>query len=115
MADYVVIEEDQLEQDLHSASLQGHRYPGTSVSVILVDMPPGGRVRLHRHPYPEIFIVHEGQATFTVGEATLEVRSRRVVIAAAGVPHAFVNSGDTTLRQTDIHLSDRFVTEWLED
>jgi hypothetical protein len=26
-----------------------------------------------------------------------------------------VNSGTTRLRQVDIHASDRFVTEWLED
>ena len=29
-------------------------------------------------------------------------------------PHAFVNSGAGILRQIDIHLSPRFVTEWLE-
>jgi hypothetical protein len=25
-----------------------------------VDMPPGGAVRLHKHPYREIFIVQQG-------------------------------------------------------
>jgi mannose-6-phosphate isomerase-like protein (cupin superfamily) len=33
----------------------------------------------------------------------------------AGVPHKFVNTGAGRLRQIDIHASERFVTEWLED
>lgn len=32
----------------------------------------------------------------------------------AGQAHGFVNSGQSTLRQVDVHLSPRFVTEWLE-
>jgi hypothetical protein len=37
-----------------------------------------------------------------------------VVVALAGEPHAFVNSGDGPLRSVNIHASPRFVTEWLE-
>ena len=77
-------------------------------------MAPGKGVRLHRHPYVEIFVVDEGEATFTVGEATVVVAAPKVVFAAANIPHRFVNSGLVVLRQTDIHLSGRFVTEWLE-
>ena len=86
---------------------------GTSVSFIVVDMPPGAGVRLHRHPYAEIFIVQEGRATFTVGSSTLEVVAPRTLIAPANVAHAFVNAGDTRLKQVDIHLSPNFITEWL--
>jgi len=28
---------------------------------------------------------------------------------------SFINSGEGKLRQVDIHLSKRFITEWLED
>jgi mannose-6-phosphate isomerase-like protein (cupin superfamily) len=31
----------------------------------------------------------------------------------AGQPHRFVNSGSGRLRQIDIHLNSRYVTEWL--
>jgi hypothetical protein len=40
------------------------RLLGVSVSVIVVDAPPGGGPRLHRHPYEEVFVVQEGSATF---------------------------------------------------
>ena len=38
-----------------------------------------------------------------------------VVIGPAGVPHTFVNSGEGTLRQINIHPSAEVITEWLED
>ena len=85
------------------------------LSVIFVDAPPGSGPTLHRHPYPEVFIVQEGTATYTVGEATFTVRGGQVAIAPTGMPHKFTNSGDGPLRQIDIHCNDRFVTEWLEE
>jgi mannose-6-phosphate isomerase-like protein (cupin superfamily) len=86
-----------------------------NVSFIVVAAPPGGGPRLHRHPYEEVFVVQEGTATFTAGEETIEVGGGQVVVVPAGVAHKFVNSGAARLRQVDIHASDRFVTEWLED
>jgi len=85
----------------------------TGVSFILVDMPPGGSVRLHRHPYDEIFIVQEGCASFTLGASTIEVIAPRTLVGPANVPHGFVNVGDVRLKQVDIHLSPKFITEWL--
>jgi hypothetical protein len=35
-------------------------------------MPPGGFVRLHKHPYKEIFIIQESVATFIVDSTVLE-------------------------------------------
>ena len=96
-----------------SSDFEGYLYGGAPVSIIFVDVPPGGGPRLHRHPYLEIFIVHEGVAAFTVGDAAYEVTAGQIVVAPADVPHAFVNTGAGSLRQTDIHCSDRFMTEWL--
>jgi mannose-6-phosphate isomerase-like protein (cupin superfamily) len=62
---------------------------------------------LHKHPYEEIFVTLEGEATFTVGDATIEVSAGQIVVAPAGVPHKFVNSGSGPLRQVDIHPSGR--------
>ncbi|HYZ27811.1 MAG TPA: cupin domain-containing protein [Thermoleophilaceae bacterium] len=87
---------------------------GAGVCVIVVEMEPGGRVRLHRHPYEEVFVVREGEATFTLGDEERVVRAPDVVVAPAGVPHGFANNGDQVLRQVDIHVSPRFDTEWLE-
>ena len=93
---------------------QGYHHDA-SVSFIVVDAPPGGGPRLHRHPYEEVFVVQEGTATFTAGDEQIEVKGGQVVVVPAGVAHKFVNSGEERLRQVDIHASERFVTEWLEE
>jgi quercetin dioxygenase-like cupin family protein len=111
----IILNRDDLERDSMSVNFQGFQYGDTPVSFIWVDAPPGGGPRLHRHPYAEIFIVLEGQSTFTVGEETHEGAAGQVVIVPPNTPHKFRNSGSGPLRQVDIHLSDRFITEWLED
>lgn len=94
---------------------QGYLHGDAQVSLIFVDGPPGSGPRLHRHPYTEIFVVQEGRARFIVGDETIEAQADQVLIVPPGVPHTFVNIGDGPLRQLDIHLSERFDTEWLED
>jgi mannose-6-phosphate isomerase-like protein (cupin superfamily) len=93
---------------------QGYHHDA-GVSFIVVDAPPGSGPKLHRHPYEEVFVVQEGSATFTAGNEVVEVSGGQVVVVPAGVPHKFVNSGTGPLRQVDIHASERFITEWLED
>jgi mannose-6-phosphate isomerase-like protein (cupin superfamily) len=94
--------------------IQGADHEGVGFSVIVVDAAPGRGPALHRHDYAEVFVVHQGQATFLAGEDELTVRAGETVVVPAGVPHRFYNSGDGPLRQVDIHASPRFVTEWLE-
>jgi mannose-6-phosphate isomerase-like protein (cupin superfamily) len=36
-----------------------------------------------------------------------------ILVIPAGVPHRFENCGRGTLRELGIHLSPRFVTNWL--
>jgi mannose-6-phosphate isomerase-like protein (cupin superfamily) len=112
---YTVVNKDELRNAGSTSEFEGYLHRDTAVSFILVDMQPGEGVRLHKHPYQEIFIIQEGMATYTVGTATLEARAGQILIAPADTPHKFVNSGGGTLRQVDIHLSKRFITEWLED
>ena len=109
-----LISKDELPFDGYTWEFQGYRYGDTNVSFIIVEAQPGQGPKLHSHPYEEIFIVQEGQATFTVGDATIEVAAGQVAIAPAGVPHKFVNSGTAVLRQVDIHVSPRFITTWYE-
>jgi mannose-6-phosphate isomerase-like protein (cupin superfamily) len=110
-----VVSLDALPATATARELVGADHGDAGVCLIFVDAPPGRGPSLHRHPYEEIFIVQEGQATFTAGDEERVVRAGEIVIVPAGVPHAFVNSGDGPLRQIDIHVSPRFVTEWLED
>ena len=110
-----VIDRDDLPYSGNSHELEGYRHGDAPVCVILFDGPPGSGPRLHRHPYAEVFIVQEGRATFTVADDTIDVNGGQIVVALAGVPHKFINTGSGPLRQIDIHANDRFVTEWLED
>ncbi|HEU5370434.1 MAG TPA: cupin domain-containing protein [Ktedonobacterales bacterium] len=112
---YKLITREELRQDGNYYEFEGHQFGGTNISFILVDVPPGGGPRLHSHPYEEVFIVQEGQATFTIGATTLEVKAGNIVIAPPEVPHKFINSGEGRLRQVDIHLSGQMITKWLED
>jgi quercetin dioxygenase-like cupin family protein len=112
---YRVVNEDELPNSGSTSEFEGYLYGDTEVSFILVDMQPGEGVRLHQHPYQEIFLLQEGVATYTVGTTTLEARAGQIIIAEAYTPHKFVNSGEGKLRQVDIHLSKRFITQWLED
>lgn len=102
------------EQDLpgggNARRFEGYRYADVPVSFFMVDSPPGGGPLLHYHPYEEIFITLEGEATFTVGDTTIVARAGQVVVAPAYVPHKFVNSGTGRLRQVDIHPSARIET-----
>jgi mannose-6-phosphate isomerase-like protein (cupin superfamily) len=112
---YTILNRGELPRDGNTCEFEGCQYGATNVSFIWVDMPPGDGVRLHKHPYQEIFILQEGSATFTVGSTTLEAKAGQIVLAQAGLPHKFVNSGEGQLRQIDIHQSQRIITEWLED
>ncbi len=111
---FTLIDRDALPRDGNTFEFVGS-LQGTEVSFIWVEMPPGQGVRLHKHPYKEVFIVQEGLATFTVGSASLPVHGGQIVIAPASTPHKFVNAGDRPLRQVDIHLSKEFITDWLEE
>jgi mannose-6-phosphate isomerase-like protein (cupin superfamily) len=88
---------------------------GAGVCLLFVDARPGDGPSLHRHPYEEIFIIQEGRCTFVVGDDELEAGAGDIVIAPAGVPHRFVNTGDGPLKQIDIHVSPQFSTEWLTE
>lgn len=112
---YIVVNKDELQNSRNASEFEGYLHGDTGVSFILVDMQPGEGVRLHTHPYQEIFIIQEGMATYTVGTATLEARAGQIIIAPADTPHKFVNSGEGPLRQVDIHLSKCFITRWLEE
>ena len=94
---------------------EGYLSGGANVSFVGADTPPGGGPSLHTHPYEEVFVVQEGELTFTVGDATVEAKSGQIVVAPAGMPHRFVNSGTGRARHIDIHASRRMTTDWLEE
>ncbi len=82
---------------------------GTPFSAFIVTAPPGQGPPLHQHPYVEVAFTVEGLATITIGDEERVVKAGGIVVIPADTPHRFVNSGDTTLRQIDIHASPRFI------
>ena len=106
----------QLDDLSHSRT--AHTFIGADhdvpVSMFLVHTPPGRGPGLHRHPYPELFVVESGRATFRLGDAELVAEPGQIVIAPAGTPHGFVNSGADELRMVTIHTAPRMETDWLE-
>jgi mannose-6-phosphate isomerase-like protein (cupin superfamily) len=112
---YTILNRSDLPYDGNTYEFEGVQHQDTNVSFIWVDMPPGGAVRLHKHPYEEIFIIQEGISTFMVGSVTLEARAGEIIILPAEVPHKFMNLSDKPLKQIDIHVNKQFVTDWLED
>ena len=111
----VILREELEPRGPTSYVFEGDKYGATSVSLHLTDLLPGQGPRLHRHPYEEVFVIHEGQATYTVGDTTLEVSAGQIVLVPAGIPHKFINSGEGPLRQTSIHPSNHMIAEWLEN
>ena len=106
-------------QLIKRSRLPGHEfagadYGGAGVCVIFTDLPPGGGPALHKHPYEEVFVMLEGQATFVVDGDTIAAGADDIVIVPPDTPHGFTNSGAGPLRQVNIHVSPTFETEWLE-
>ena len=92
----------------------GEQHDVPSVSLMLGYLQPGEGPPWHRHHYDEIFVIDEGSAQFTIGEEVVDSSVGQIVIARAGVPHAFVNSGRSILRVTAIHVAPRVAIEWLD-
>lgn len=104
---------DELEHSEHSHEFVGAEHGDIPFCVILVHSRPGVGPKLHRHPYPEVFIVESGQATFQIGERSVVVEGGHVVVSPSGEAHGFTNTGTGELRLTAIHGAGRFTTEWL--
>jgi mannose-6-phosphate isomerase-like protein (cupin superfamily) len=111
---HVIRREDLDPRGPTSYAFEGFKYGATSVSLHLTDLPAGEGPPLHRHPYEEVFVIHEGQATYTLGDMQLLVTAGQIVLVPAGMPHKFVNSGTGPLRQTSIHPSAYMIEEQLE-
>jgi quercetin dioxygenase-like cupin family protein len=87
---------------------------GAPISAYIVNAKPGQGPPLHTHPYVEVIFMLEGRATVTVGDEQRDAKASDIAVIPANTPHRFVNSGDTVLRQIDIHASPKFIQTDLE-
>jgi mannose-6-phosphate isomerase-like protein (cupin superfamily) len=89
--------------------LEGCRFGLKHLTLVLGETPPGGSIRLHRHEYEEVFIIHAGRGLYTVGDMTVEAGAGDVVIVPAGMVHGFSNPSPEPLVHTAVHSDGRFV------
>jgi quercetin dioxygenase-like cupin family protein len=96
-----------------SQLFNGKRF-GVDASFLLNHTAPGRRVRGHRHPFPEVFVVLDGEVTFTVEGEPLAARGGQPVVVPADATHALENAGPATLQMISIHPVAEMTTEWAE-
>jgi len=94
--------------------LEGSRFGLDHLTLILGETAPERGSPLHRHTYEELFIVHGGRGTYTVGEVIVEAGPGDVVLIPSGMPHRFVNNGQETLYHTAVHSTGKFKSELLD-
>ena len=108
----LIVALDELPSSGGAHRFEGAEHGDLPVSVILIETEPGSApTGLHRHPYPEIWIVERGEARFTVGDREVNVSAGHLLIGPADVPHRFMNSGAGPLRVVSIHPAARFVVQ----
>jgi mannose-6-phosphate isomerase-like protein (cupin superfamily) len=99
-----VIPIDELRRSATAALFQGG--DDVAASIFVTAYPERGQgPDLHLHPYPEVFVVEAGTATFTAGDEQLTVAAGHIVTVPAETPHGFKNAGDGTLRVVSVHPS----------
>lgn len=89
-----------------------HDFP--TVSLMIAEIQPGEGPAWHRHVYDEVFVISEGEATYTIGNEVITADKGMVVFVPADVPHTYVNSGPGILRQTAVHVAPNIQIEWLD-
>lgn len=110
----VIAANEQHRSPKGTIALEGEPY-GSGVSMFIIDYSVTGEgPTLHRHPYPETWIVRAGTARFTVADATVDAHAGDVVVCDAETPHRFINAGPGNLDIICIHPSPRFIQEDLE-
>jgi mannose-6-phosphate isomerase-like protein (cupin superfamily) len=96
-----------------TVTFEGEPY-GSGVSFFLVNNEPGAGPDLHKHPYPETWIVRSGTARFTADGQDVEAGPGDIVVVGSDTPHKFKNIGESRLDIVCIHASPRMIQESLE-
>jgi mannose-6-phosphate isomerase-like protein (cupin superfamily) len=108
-----IVRSGQVPATGFAKAFAGEAY-GIGVSFLIIEAKSGEGPATHSHSYPEVIIIQRGQARCVVGDVECVADAGDVIFIAANEPHSFTNSGDEPLMQIDIHLSERFATQWLD-
>jgi mannose-6-phosphate isomerase-like protein (cupin superfamily) len=104
-----VVSLEALRRSDVASLFEGDRHGDVALSLFVTTWPPRGGPDLHTHPYPEVFLVQEGRAAFTVGDDELEVGGGHMLVVPAEAPHRFHNSGEEPLQLISVHPSGHVV------
>ncbi len=109
-----IIPKEKIQINETAYRFQGGEHGDIPISFFWLFTLPGRGPDLHVHPYEEVFVMQQGQATFTIGNETLEVKGGEIVVAPANTPHKFKNSGEKPLQMVSIHPSKQVIQRFLE-
>ena len=76
---------------------QGEDYDFKSLSVIMAMAMPNGGPPLHSHGMEELHIVYDGTVEYMIKEKRFTAIGPFIMKIPAGVPHAFMNRGETPI------------------
>ena len=85
----------------------GRDYGFDSLSIIMTNTQPNGGPPLHTHATEEAHVLFEGQMLYLMGQKQFSIKGPYIVRIPAGVPHTFINTGNTPLHLTAVFPSDR--------
>ena len=75
--------------------LNGDQYGFESLSFIITETHPGGGPGFHVHDTEEAHVLLEGTAEYRIGDKTFTVQAPYIAKVPAGVPHTFINAGNS--------------------
>jgi quercetin dioxygenase-like cupin family protein len=110
-----ILRQDELPFSRISREFVGDAHGDAGVCLILVDAPPGRGPGLHKHPYPEVFLIQEGEGTFRAGDAERAAGAGDLIVVPAETWHGFTATGGGNLKMVTIHPSNSFTTVWKDD
>jgi len=78
--------------------LSGERTPTRSISMGILELPPGSRLDAHHHAPPEVYFVTDGSGNLLIGDEQRAVRAGDVVYIPGDHVHGIKNTGDELLK-----------------
>lgn len=97
-----------------STKFEGEVYNFPTSFFLIADEPGNPGPPLHKHPYPETWIVRAGTAKFIAGDSQFDAIAGDILVVEAETPHKYSNAGDSVLELVCIHPSPRMIQTNLE-
>lgn len=114
LAEPILVAPDEIPLGTGASRRFEGRDHGTAISYFYIDNQPGQGSGLHWHPYPETWVMIEGDGTFEVGGERIVATTGDTVIGPAFVPHRYTNTGSGRMRLICIHASPVMIQTDLE-